>query len=157
MQITGKNLLSSAESLLRERREKPLRAGAPAEPRSSESVNVQSGAAQARLVHLQGRLSGTQVEFSREQARLAFLDNPDEKPGELLFNGQPLFPETDISDLRSKVKERLDGLERSLRTLQVEMENMVALGMVSTAEFKPEDLNRTIGRVDATQVSRLIR
>jgi len=156
MQITGKNLLSSAESLLRERRERPLRSSAAAEPQNSESY-LQSGRAQARLVHLQGRLSGTQHEFSREQARLAFLDNPDEKPGELLFDGQPLFPEPDISGLRGKVKERLDGLERNLRTLQVEMENMVALGLVSTAEFKPEDLNRAIGRVDPQQVSRLTR
>jgi len=157
MQITGKNLLSSAESLLRERRERPLRSSAASEPQNSESVDLQSGRAQARLVQLQGRLSGTQHEFSREQARLAFLDNPDDKPGELLFDGQPLFPEPDISGLRGKVKERLDGLERNLRTLQVEMENMVALGLVSTAEFKPEDLNRAIGRVDPQQVSRLTR
>ncbi len=156
MQITGKNLLSSAESLLRERRERPLRTESVETPKA-ESASIQSGAMQARLVHLQGRLSGEQHEFSREQARLAFLDEPDGEPQKLLFDGKPLFPESSLSGLREKVKERLDGLERNLRTIQVEMENMAALGLVSTADFNPEELRGAMGHLDPKRVSRLTR
>lgn len=156
MQITGKNLLSSAESLLRDRREKPLRAGTPAAARA-ESGSIQSGAAQARMVHLQGRLSSEQYEFSREQARMAFLDQPEGDPSALLFDGKPLFPETDLTGLREKVQSRMEGLERNLRTLQVEMENMAALGLVSTSDFKPEDLEKAMGHLDPMRVSRLTR
>jgi hypothetical protein len=156
MQITGKNLLSSAESLLRDRREKPLRSASPEAPRT-ESGSIQAGAMQARLVHLQGRLSGEQHEFSREQARLAFLDSPDGELQNLLFDGKPLFPEGSTAGLRQKVMERLEGLERNLRTMQVEMENMAALGVLPTSEFNPEDLNRAMGHLDPKRVSRLTR
>lgn len=156
MQISGKNLLSSAESLLRDRRERPVRAGAVEAPRQ-ESPSVQSGAMQARLVHLQGRLSGEQHEFSREQARLAFLDHPDGEPEKLLFDGKPLFPESSLEGLREKVQERLAGLERNLRTLQVEMENMAALGLVSTSEFNPDELRSAMGHLNPERVSRLTR
>ena len=77
----------------------------------------------------------------------------------LQFDGAPLFPEKDTGDLRGKITDRLDVLGKQLKSLQVEMENMVALG------FKPEEYkidpklahDTSMRPIDPDRVARLTR
>ncbi|MCE9598191.1 MAG: hypothetical protein K8S54_09515 [Spirochaetia bacterium] len=162
MQISGKHLLSSAETLLREKREERSQSRPESGSQAREAASfVQPAALHGRLMQIQGSLAGMQNEYSREQARLAFLAEPDsiavEKP---VFDGKALFPETDLTGLKDKVQSRMEVLNKNLRTLQVEMENLVALG----APTHDSDLDARallsrggLNHVDPDRVSRLTR
>ncbi|MBL8020189.1 MAG: hypothetical protein JNM27_11035 [Leptospirales bacterium] len=162
MQISGKHLLSSAETLLRERRDDRAQSRRETGGRSSESgAFVQPAALHGRLMQIQGNLAGMQNEFSREQARLAYLADPEaiaqEKP---VFDGKPLFPESDLTGLKDTVLARMDVLRKNLRTLQVEMENLVALGAPtpdSTLDARALLSRGGLNHVDPERVSRLTR
>jgi len=161
MQITGKNLLSSAESLLKDKREnKPARSEAA--PRSEEAGPFQPAAMHGRILQIQNSLSGIQNEYSREQARLAYLsDTNSTSPETLTFDGKPLFPESDLTGLKDKVQGRMETLGKSLRRLQVEMENLVALGFTppkdSAVDPRPLLESGGLNHIDPIRVSKLTR
>lgn len=154
MQISGKYLLSSAETLLNRRSNRISSQGSGPDT----SRELQPALMHSRLMQIQGHLAHVQHDYSREQARLASVDAVEGREN-LQFDGAPLFPEKDTGDLRGKITDRLDVLGKQLKSLQVEMENMVALG------FKPEEYkidpklahDTSMRPIDPDRVARLTR
>src|SRR5690606_9738387 len=85
----------------------------------------------ARLLDLQANLNRIQNDYSREQARQSYLKLPEQIHTGLLFSDKPLFPELEagstLGEVQTLVDGRLSELARSLKSVQVEMENMYAL------------------------------
>ncbi len=138
MQVSGKVLLNSAENILKERHKDQRPAGAQA-GNAAGSQPAAEGLTQPtlerRLLKLQANLSTIQHQYSREQARQTYLDeSPAQINPELRFGDEPLFPELPASPdaeklagLRKDVSGTLEKLIRSLKSVQVEMENLYAL------------------------------
>jgi len=169
MQVSGKTLLNSAESILRDRRQNPQsdRTG------SDEQLEVRGagrgelfsqGVLESRILKLQASLSKLQNEYSREQARQAYLKDGSNL-AELHYNSEPLFPELetgmDRSAITTKVETSLFRLIRELKSMQVEMENLYALNYsaLPDANFSAEDLAKNSGMkpLDPERVARLTR
>jgi len=171
MQISGKMLLNSAESILRDRREE-ARGRETGSARGNETDTdgridaLQQGILESRLLKLQASLGNIQNDYSREQARFTYLTaHPEQMSQSLQFNNEPLFPElkdgVDPDVLRTKVSDRLTGLVRALKSIQVEMENLYALNFNSmpSANTNAETLisARALKTLDPSRVARLTR
>lgn len=164
MEITGKYLLNSAESIVRGRRAQEPK-GTEADQRSAPSTAVESGW-QARLLAMQGTLGEMQRVYSREQARHNYLqEHFDEITRDLHFDGEPLFPDIpekpDRKTLLFGVEERLKELRTQLKSVQVEMENHLALQFASEKSLGLDHLDLSAGlagsRLDPERVARLTR
>ena len=143
MQISGKSLLNSAEGILKDRQNDT--GGATTTPADSKATQdnarthrLSQGALEARLLNLQATLNKTQHDYSREQARHTYLTkHQDQVHKDLTFDDEPLFPELDSDNpmdmdlLKTKVFDNLNGLTRSLKSVQIEMENLFALNFQS--------------------------
>lgn len=141
MQVSGKVLLNSAENILKERHKDQRPAGAGETAASAGNKPAAEGLNQttleSRLLKLQANLSTIQHQYSREQARQTYLDeSPAQIAPELRFGDEPLFPEIQagtnpnpesLAGLRKDVSGTLEKLIRSLKSVQVEMENLYAL------------------------------
>lgn len=171
MQINGKTLLNSAESILRERHKENRAGGASSGAESSRSADaLAEGLAatplEARLLRLQASLGAIQREYSREQARYSYLtQNPDEISPDLKFGDEPLFPELragfDPARLKDEVQGALDRLTRSLKGAQVEMENVYALNFNQPPDTAVDAArlleNNGLKDLDPARVARLTR
>lgn len=137
MQVSGKLLLNSAENILKERHQdknRPTGAGdSGARAASGTSTDgLSQSPLESRLLKLQANLSTIQHQYTREQARQTYLkDYPDQVGPELKFGEEPLFPEfktgMDLEGLKKDVSGQMEQLIRSLKGVQVEMENLYAL------------------------------
>jgi hypothetical protein len=136
MQVSGKLLLNSAENILKERRQdnRPAAAGASGgrAERSEGAGGLNQSGVESRLLKLQASLSTVQHQYSREQSRQMYLEQQPAQIGpELQFGGEALFPEyhpgMDLDELKLSVSGQMEQLVRSLKSLQVEMENLYAL------------------------------
>lgn len=171
MQISGKMLLNSAEGILRERRDEN-RGGQDSGVGKSESSatlkpdGLNPDTIQVRLLNLQASLSGIQNEYSREQARHSYLSRtPEAINSSLRFNDSPLFPELEtgisLREIEERVVSRLQELDRALKAVQVEMENLYALNFNALPQpgIEPGDLakNQPVRALDPTRVARLTR
>jgi hypothetical protein len=171
MQITSKLLLSSAENILKDRKqenrgpvqadpgERALRSGTPVDSLSQTAV-------ENRILNLQQNLSRVQRELSREQTRHSYLVNtPGEIRDDLTFDGAPLFPELqsglDVNNIRESVARQIENSLHTLKTMQVEMENLHALQSTSSHEvdFTPSGLIRkeAIRNISPDRVAKLTR
>ncbi len=139
MQISSKVLLNSAQTIVRDRQkdtrsnEAQVTAAEPG-PNTSGADGLNQSAIEARLLNLQAALSTVQRNYSREQARFSYLSEvPEQISGALMFEGEPLFPEVaqgrhgDLEDMKKHVGTALETLVRSLKSIEVEMENLYAL------------------------------
>ncbi len=140
MQISGKALLNSAENIIKERRQENQRSagdgvGVGAKAGSTNSAEgLSQSSLESRLLKLQADLSGVQREYSREQSRSEYLNrNPEQISAALRFGEEPLFPELqdgqkpNLDALSKATADRMEHLMRSLKSVQVEMENLYAL------------------------------
>ena len=139
MQVSGKLLLNSAENILKERHkdQRPAGTGAgDAAASRTKAEGLNQSALESRLLKLQANLSTIQHQYSREQARSTYLNqNPDQIGPELKFGDEALFPEIqaganpkpNLEGLQKDVSGALEKLIRSLKSVQVEMENLYAL------------------------------
>jgi len=170
MQVSGKMLLNSAEGILRERSRNggQAQAGISAgeEVKKSGAENVSQDGLQARLLKLQAELGRVQKEYSREQARQAYLQgDAGGIKKDLYFEDAPLFPEVgrnfDPAQLREKVEERMQSLSRNLKGIQVEMENLYALNYSSYRPNQIPDADSigasSMKALDPDRVARLTR
>ncbi len=140
MQISGKMLLNSAENILRDRKgeaaHRPPPSGAEnRKPDQGSLGGINQGVLQSRLLKLQASLRDIQHDYSREQARQAYVNQtPDKISPSLHFDGEPLFPELEtdamaLTELRERITDRMRHLNRNLKGVQVEMENLYALNV----------------------------
>ena len=137
MQVTGKLLLSSAEGILKDRKQEESEVnGAKSNKNaggSSPSVSaISQTSVESRLLDLQNTIAELQKNYSREQARLSYLkQSPGEINGDLKFDGNQLFPEYgtyfDPESTLNRVTDQMNHLIQTLRKTQVEMENIHAL------------------------------
>lgn len=102
--------------------------------------------------NIQTRLTELQKQLSREQARIGVLQESGEKDTpllEILFEGEPLFPElvsapdTSPSSLLEKSQGTLQTLTSEIRKKEVEGENIFSLGMM----LSPEEFRGKLGAV----------
>lgn len=166
MEITGKTLLSSAEKIISGYREKTKAPESQLPAVASEEVR---SSAQIRLASMQVRLNDLQRVYSREQARLNLLqdagfDLNEKTASELTFEGEPLFPEVkgqwNREELRQTVEQRLNEARARLKSLQVEMENHLAVEFPAAFDSRlPSDLSQGLAgsRLDPERVARLTR
>ena len=171
MEITGKYLLNQAESILRDRNRetRSLKNGSSdlSEARSSKnSGEINPGILESKMLHLQDSLKAVQYEYSRQQTRFAYLtDHPDQIRPSLKYDNDLLFPElsdtTNFSELKERVSGELNSLKRNLKSIQVEMENLVALNFKEPMGqiFNPETIldGSAMKELDPSRVARLTR
>ncbi len=171
MQVSSRVILSSAEGILRDRRgdnhpATGLSGPSDASARRSPETLLRQDALNARILDLQAQLNRTQSQYSREQARHAYLTRfSGEISSSLVYDGEPLFPELANGRLPSgllpETQERLSVLTRSLKTAQVEMENMLALSFGARVPLAAEasELLRAGGLrdLDPERVAKLTR
>lgn len=169
MQISSKLLLNSAEGILKERRnvgKNASESGAGAEKAAADSSGVTQGMIESRLLGLQDDLREAQNQYSREQARFMYITrSPEQINQSLTYQDQPLFPEISEGqkpeDLEQKVAGAMEQLTRSLKSIQVEMENLYALNF-SALPRSDVDVgslfeNKGMRELDPGRVSKLTR
>ncbi len=171
MEITGKYLLNKAESILKDRKQEARAQKSESSSRtdsahSSRSESVSQNALQTRLLNLQESLTNVQNDYTREQTRFAYLqEHPDQINSSLRFNDAPLFPElsqqTDLESLKQGVGEKVQSLLHTLKSIQVEMENLVALNFNAVPRSVQEARSLTdaqaMMQLDPERVARLTR
>ncbi|MBX7057321.1 MAG: hypothetical protein K1X75_04600 [Leptospirales bacterium] len=172
MQINGRSILSSAEGILRDRKqergpEASVSGIEAAGPRESGLDTLQQGVLESRLLRLQSSLGDIQRDYSREQARFSYLNsNPAEISADLRFGDQPLFPELargiDPQTLRPEVQGAMERLIRALKSVQVEMENLNALNFGEPVAGSRPNAQALVDRgglkeLDPERVARLTR
>jgi len=170
MQITGKLLLNSAESILKDRRNEQKNQSVSDRDLSAKkagSEEIQSSI-EARILKLQSALTQIQSEYTREQTRMSFLEeNPQAINKELKFNNSILFPELDhemdSQALKTNVAGSMEKLMKMLKETQVEMENIYALNFHAQAQ-NPESISIPSGLsgsavrdIDPQRVAKLTR
>lgn len=140
MEITGKILLNSAEKILSSRNDSNKAVDATD---SKVSVPESPNTAQMRLTAMQANLNDAQKSYSREQARLILLNDPTENLKNASFEGKPLFPEIKADmpklnrdELIRTVEQSLQETRARLKSLQVEMENHLAIEFSSEPSSK---------------------
>ncbi|MCR9144810.1 MAG: hypothetical protein NXI24_21410 [bacterium] len=147
MQVSGKLLLNSAENILKERHKDQRPAGAnagdAAASRTGATEGLNQSTMESRLLKLQANLSTIQHQYSREQARQTYLkESPQQITPELKFGDEPLFPEfqanMNLEGLQKDVSGSMEKLIRSLKSVQVEMENLYALNFDAPPEARTD-------------------
>lgn len=147
MQVSGKLLLNSAENILKERHKENRPTGAGESGTHAAKAGTSDGLNQttleSRLLKLQANLSTIQHQYTREQARQTYLNqNPEQIGPELKFGDDPLFPEfqpgMNLEGLQKDVSGSLEKLIRSLKSVQVEMENLYALNFDAPPEARTD-------------------
>ena len=92
-----------------------------------------------QVLRLQASLNAAQKSYSLEQARLSWLENPVGKPEDMQFDNEKLFPDfpfgEDIETYKQETTQRIGDLARTLKGLQVEMENIFALNFEAAPEI----------------------
>lgn len=167
MKITGKLLLNQAESILKDKKQESSAARDKIRGEESSvqaSDGLKQGAIESRILHLQSSLGKLQREFSREQSRKAYLqDNPGAINERIVFDDKPLFPELaqgqSPDSIAKHVDTRITDLSRNLKSIQVEMENLMALTFKEPASISgnvtAQELDRSFKEMRPDRVARL--
>jgi hypothetical protein len=161
MEIRSRNLLNQAENILKDR--KGDNKSISSSDNSYKNNGVVSGTdsvftrnvLETRMLSLQDNLTRIQSLFSKEQARLGYIEKGSkEEKSALKYDGESLFPEfkdnpgITESSLLEIIKKSMSSLTHDLKGTQVEMENLLALG------FKdPKDFNVTQQDIDSVSGS----
>ncbi|MBW7857765.1 MAG: hypothetical protein H3C43_05630 [Leptonema sp. (in: Bacteria)] len=117
---------------------------------------------------MQSSLNEVQKSYSREQARLTLLNDGSENLENVTFEGKPLFPEIKADlpklnrdELIRTVAQSLQETRSQLKSLQVEMENHLAIEFSSEPSSKVSADSLISGMVGAQlepeRVAKLIR
>ncbi len=174
MEIKSRALLNQAENILKDRKgDNKATFSSEGRLKNDSSVNSDSiftrGAMESRMLSLQENLTRLQSQYSREQARLGYLEKEQNSVnGSIEYDGESLFPELaenpdlDRSSLLELVKRRMEGLTHSLKGGQVEMENMLALSFRDPSEFTVNaadlsNLSASLNPIQPGRVAQLTR
>ena len=179
MQVNEKALLDSAEKILNKRRFHEEKAQGKLQKPSETSLRkgekgltlqksppLNTKLNTARILKLEAELKSLQENYSREQVRESFLLNKTKEIHEKLkYKGSPLFPEykpgMDTKHLTKEVSYKLKKLVHSLKSVQVEMENLYALNFKKIhskeANIKELDFSLLVKKLDPQRVAHLTK
>jgi hypothetical protein len=169
MEIRSRNLLNQAENILKDRNgdNKSIISSADSAknstPSAADSIFTR-GIMESRMLSLQQDLTRIQSQFSKEQARMGYLEKDgSEVKSDKMYDGEPLFPElqenpeTSRTSLLELVKGKMSNLTHNLKGSQVEMENLLALSFQDPKDFSiaPEDLSGVTGSMNQLNPDRV--
>ena len=173
MQVNGKILLDSAENILKNRHQEAKPEGNSrdqgedrASVQKSKPNSPQTSLNGARILKLEAELKSAQERYTREQVRESFLLNKPQAISEKLeYEGSPLFPEykagLDTKNLAKNVSYKLKQLLHSMKSIQVEMENLYALNFKALspeeANIRQMDLSFALKGLDPKRVLQLTK
>lgn len=165
MQISGKVLLNQAESIIRDRKGERQSVTGQTEKSNPEVASTVAGSFSSRILNLQASLAELQSQLSRQQARLSHIDeNPAELNSQIQYEGQQLFSEQEVNSdpktVGQEIQQTMQGLTEKLKTTEVEMENLYALGFTTpeSFQFSAEQLASISSKdLDPQRVARLTR
>ena len=161
MKIDNRTLVGSLENIIRKAKEAPANPTShvnskASAPKSTPVKTVQHNQLDHNLVELNKKQRNLQNDYTREQMRLALLN--DEKQNihsSIEYEGKKLFPELANNDtqlsaqdrevFRNTASSRVVELLHNLKGLQVEIENIYAL---RSTQFTAEE-NR--GKTELSQ------
>lgn len=158
MDVRLNRLLNSAEKLVQDKKDtKDVgsgKTGTTVQKSDEKSDFVVSLPVQYH--NIQSRLTELQKQLSKEQSRIGLLEDAtqeENKLKELLFEGEPLFPE--LGDNKSTKPEILENSKGNISSLlaelkkkEVEGENIFSLGMM----LSPEEFKGKIGTVSTASM-----
>lgn len=106
--------------------------------------------------NIQSRLTELQKQLSKEQSRIGLLEDAtqeENKLKELLFEGEPLFPELGDNkvtkpEILENSKGNISSLLAELKKKEVEGENIFSLGMM----LSPDEFKGKIGSVSTASM-----
>jgi hypothetical protein len=157
MDVRLNRLLNSAEKLIQDKKdpkEVSGKTGTPIQKSDEKTDFVVSLPVQYH--NIQSRLTELQKQLSKEQSRMGLLEDTtqdENKLKELLFEGEPLFPElgeNKISkpEILEASKGTISSLLAELKKKEVEGENIFSLGMM----LSPEEFKGKIGSVSTASM-----
>ncbi|TGL46877.1 hypothetical protein EHQ55_13650 [Leptospira meyeri] len=157
MDVRLNRLLNSAEKLIQDKKDtKDVsgKSGTPVQKSDEKSDFIVSLPVQYH--NIQSRLTELQKQLSKEQSRIGLLEDnsqEEDKLKELLFEGEPLFPElgegkVSKPEILETSKGNISSLLAELKKKEVESENIFSLGMM----LNPEDFKGKIGTLSASSM-----
>ncbi|XDD46926.1 hypothetical protein AB3N60_02175 [Leptospira sp. WS39.C2] len=157
MDVRLNRLLNSAEKLIQDKKDtKDVsgKTGTQIQKADEKSDFVVSLPVQYH--NIQTRLTELQKQLSKEQSRIGLLEDnsqDENKLKELLFEGEPLFPELGAGkgskpEILETSKATVSGLLAELKKKEVESENIFSLGMM----LNPEEFKGKIGSVSTASM-----
>lgn len=158
MDVRLNRLLNSAEKLVQDKKDtKDVgsgKTGTTVQKSDEKSDFVVSLPVQYH--NIQSRLTELQKQLSKEQSRIGLLEDANQEENklkELLFEGEPLFPELGDNkatkpEILENSKGNISSLLAELKKKEVEGENIFSLGMM----LSPEEFKGKIGTVSTASM-----
>ncbi|EMY63345.1 LIC10415 family protein [Leptospira terpstrae] len=158
MDVRLNRLLNSAEKLVQDKKDtkdvSSGKTGATVQKSDEKSDFVVSLPVQYH--NIQSRLTELQKQLSKEQSRIGLLEDANQEENklkELLFEGEPLFPELGEGkftkpEILENSKGNISSLLAELKKKEVEGENIFSLGMM----LSPEEFKGKIGSVSTASM-----
>jgi hypothetical protein len=159
MEITSKQLLSSAENFIK-RKELNLKTNNTNVPK----INLKEPIEDSKILEIYENLKSIQNLYTKEQVRFQYLkDNPEMIHSNLKFNNEILFPELlDNKDLNkqellNKTMKKIDELKLILKKLEIQQENYFAAYFISPKDLNIDELSLNLTKLNPDRVSQLTR
>jgi hypothetical protein len=159
MEITSKQLLSSAENFIK-RKELNLKTNNTNVPK----INLKEPIEDSKILEIYENLKSIQNLYTKEQVRFQYLkDNPEMIHSNLKFNNEILFPELidnkDINkeDLLNKTMKKINELKLVLKKLEIQQENYFAANFISPKDLNIGELSLNLTKLNPDRVSQLTR
>jgi hypothetical protein len=159
MEITSKQLLSSAENFIK-RKELNLKTNNTNVPK----INLKEPVEDSKILEIYENLKSIQNLYTKEQVRFQYLkDNPEMIHSNLKFNNEILFPELidnkDINkeDLLNKTMKKINELKLVLKKLEIQQENYFAANFISPKDLNIGELSLNLTKLNPDRVSQLTR
>jgi hypothetical protein len=159
MEITSKQLLSSAENFIK-RKELNLKTNNTNVPK----IKLKEPIEDSKILEIYENLKSIQNLYTKEQVRFQYLkDNPEMIHSNLKFNNEILFPELlDNKDLNkkellNKTMKKIDELKLILKKLEIQQENYFAANFISPKDLNIEKLSLNLTKLNPDRVSQLTR
>lgn len=158
MDVRLNRLLNSAEKLVQDKKDtkdvSSGKTGTTVQKSDEKSDFVVSLPVQYH--NIQSRLTELQKQLSKEQSRIGLLEDTtqeENKLKELLFEGEPLFPElgdrkVTKPEILENSKGNISSLLAELKKKEVEGENIFSLGMM----LSPDEFKGKIGSVSTASM-----
>lgn len=157
MEITSKQLLTSAQSFIRRKEVNPKIGD-----NKLNSSNINENQNQ-KISQYQDLLKDIQYLFTKEQVRISYLKNNPEQINETLkFNNEILFPEIisgtfNKDELIKSTENKIEHLKLKLKQIEIEQENYFAANWISPKDFNLNALHLNISKLNPDRVNQLTR
>ena len=159
MEITSKQLLSSAENFIK-RKELNLKTNNTTVPK----INSKEPIVDSKILEIYENLKSIQNIYTKEQVRFQYLkNNPELIHTNLKFNNEILFPELlenkDLNkeELLNKTIKKIDELKLVLKKLEIQQENYFAANFISPKDLNIDELSLNLTKLNPDRVSQLTR